>query len=112
MNVNKEDVHFTSEKPSAQTGNKIRYGPYANVEPLSFASTQIFYTYPWPLPKFTTATRDIYVSHWGQIAVDEYYKMFNEAAGIKGQFSRIDYMPHINPNQGMEAINSIDSNLP
>jgi hypothetical protein len=58
------------------------------------------YTYPYPLPYFKKATRDIFVSHWGSIAVDEYFDIFNEAAGINGQFSRVDYMPHINPNHG------------
>lgn len=38
--------------------------------------------------------------------------MENEAAGIKGQFSRIDYMPLINPNQGQNAIASLSVNLP
>ena len=70
------------------------------------------YTYPYPLPYFKKATRDIFVSHWGSIAVDEYFDIFNEAAGINGQFSRVDYMPHINPNHGQNAINSLGTLLP
>ena len=70
------------------------------------------YTFPYPLPTFTEAKRDIFVSHWGSIAVDEYFNMFNGAAGIDGQFSRVDYMPHINPNHGANAINNLATDLP
>jgi len=40
---------------------------------------------------FTEVAKTIEVSHWGNILVDEYYDMFNEAAGIKGEFGRVDY---------------------
>jgi len=52
------------------------------------------------------------VSHWGSISIDEYFNLFNEAAGINGQFSRIDYMPHFNPNQGQNAISNLGIQLP
>jgi len=52
------------------------------------------------------------VSHWGSVAIDEYFKIFNDAAGINGQFSRVDYMPHINPNNGANAIANLAINLP
>jgi hypothetical protein len=73
---------------------------------------QLFFTFPYPLPSFTEASRDIYVSHWGSIAVDEYFNLFNFGAGINGQFSRVDYMPHVNPSHGANAISSLALNLP
>jgi hypothetical protein len=36
------------------------------------------------MPFFSKVTRDIYVSHWGSIAVDEFFKLFNTAAGLDG----------------------------
>ena len=110
--VTQNNIHYTSEKPSESNSERVVYGPYKNIEPVKFQQIQIFFTYPFPLPKFTKATRDIYVSHWGQISVDEYFNLFNEDAGINGQFSRIDYMPHINPNHGQNAINSMGISLP
>lgn len=95
-----ENTHYTSEPPSDKKKSLLKYGPYTDLAPLSFDQLQIFYTYPYPLPVFSTARRDIQVSHWGSVSVDEFFEMANEAAGIKGQFSRIDYMPLINPNQG------------
>lgn len=90
----------------------MSYGPYKNIEPLTFESIQIMLTFNHPLPYFSEARRDVYVSHWGNIAVDEYYYIFNEAAGIDGQFSRIDYQPHINPNHGATALAAMATYLP
>lgn len=83
-----------------------------DVGPMSFDQLQIYFLYPYPMPVFREAKRDIYVSHWGSIAIDEYFNIFNEAAGINGQFSRVDYMPSVNPNHGQNAINSIGMLLP
>ena len=44
-----------------------------------------------PLPIFHQVKKQIEVSHWGNILVDEYYELFNDAAGIKGEFGRVDY---------------------
>jgi hypothetical protein len=96
--VNSKDIHYQSEQPTSTSPGKIEYGPYTDLAPITFEQIQLFFTFPFPLPVFTEAKRDIFVSHWGEISVDEYFNFFNLAAGIDGQFSRIDYMPHINPN--------------
>lgn len=106
------DIQYTSLEPSNDHGDKVSYGPYKNLEPLTFEQIQIMYIFPYPMPTFTEGKRDVYVSHWGNIAIDEYYNIFNDAAGINGQFSRIDYQPHINPNHGANAISSISTQLP
>ena len=98
--MKESDVHFKNIEPDDTSDSFIQYGSYKNVAPLSFEQLQIFFTFPYPLPYFEKASRDIYVSHWGSISVDEYFKIINQAAGINGQFSRVDYMPHINPNNG------------
>jgi hypothetical protein len=98
--VNQKDIHYKSEEPTQSNGQQVEYGPYRDLDPITFEQIQLFFTFPYPLPVFTEAKRDIFVSHWGEISVDEYFNFFNLAAGIDGQFSRIDYMPHINPNQG------------
>ena len=112
LKVSERDVHYTSVEPSDTDSDKITYGPYKNLAPITFEQVQLMYTFPQPLPKFTEARRDIYVSHWGSVAVDEYFYILNEAAGINGQFSRVDYMPHINPSHGANAISSMASHLP
>jgi len=55
------------------------------------------------MPIFTTATRHIEISHWGNINVEEHYEVFNEAAGVKGEWGRVDYNQY-NPMDGKQAI--------
>jgi len=112
LNTERDNVHFKSHEPSSTGDFSITYGPFSDISPLTFEQIQLMYTYAFPLPYFKKATRDIFVSHWGSIAIDEYFDIFNEAAGINGQFSRVDYMPHINPNHGQNAINSLGTILP
>lgn len=51
----------------------------------------VHFEYNEPMPMFTEATMEIVVSHWGNIAIDEYFVLKNEAAKIKGEYSRADY---------------------
>lgn len=60
---------------------------------------------------FTEVVKTVEVSHWGNILVDEYYDLFNEAAGIKGEFGRVDYQ-HWDPTVAQYAIKSLETNLP
>lgn len=110
--VNQNDIHYKSHEPTKSSSVSLVYGPYKDVAPSTFEQIQLFFTFPYPLPSFTEATRDIYVSHWGSIAIDEYFNLFNFGAGINGQFSRVDYMPHVNPSHGANAISSLALNLP
>jgi oligosaccharyltransferase complex subunit alpha (ribophorin I) len=64
-----------------------------------------------PLPIFTEASRTIEISHWGNINVEEHFEIFNEAAGIKGEFGRIDYNMY-NPSDGKTALKNFRTELP
>ena len=57
----------------------------------------------------TEATRKISVSHWGNIAVDEHFRIENIGPKVKGQYSRydIDYN-----NGGKSCLRSIQSHYP
>jgi oligosaccharyltransferase complex subunit alpha (ribophorin I) len=71
----------------------------------------VHYKYNAPVPIFTEVKRTIEISHWGNILVDEYYNLFNEAAGIKGEFGRVDYQ-HWNPSVAPYAVKSVETDLP
>ena len=43
--------------------------------------------------------------------MEEYYDMFNEAAGIKGEFNRVDYNDY-HPKSAPYAIKQIETDLP
>ena len=78
--------------------------------PLSYDHLRIHYTKNTPIPVFTEATKTIEVSHWGNINVDEHFEVFNYAAGIAGEFGRVDYNMY-NPNDGRTAIKKFNTKL-
>ena len=89
----------------------LKYGPFKDVSSLSFERIFIHYKHNVPLPIFTEVKRTFEISHWGNIQVDEYYNVFNEAAGLKGEFGRVDYQ-HWNPNIATYALKSMETDLP
>jgi len=44
------------------------------------------------------------VSHWGFIAVDEYFELENIGAELKGEFNRVDFHKKGNGQNCMEMI--------
>lgn len=44
-----------------------------------------------PQVYFTNVDRTVEVSHWGNIAVTEFYSLMNYGPSLKGEFSRITF---------------------
>lgn len=63
------------------------------------------------LPIFTEVKRTIEISHWGNINVEDYYNLFNQAAGIQGEFNRVDFQSY-NPRSAPYALKRMETNLP
>ena len=89
----------------------LKYGPYKHIDPLTYSEMMIHFKYNKPLAIFTEVKKTIEVSHWGNILVDEYYALSNEAAGIRGEFGRVDYQ-HWDPSQALYAVKSLETKLP
>ena len=45
----------------------------------------------FPFAKFSSLVREVEVSHWGNIAIEEIYELKHAGAALKGGFSRFDY---------------------
>lgn len=90
---------------------QLRYGPYKDVEPLTYSEVMLHLKSNAPMPIFTDVKKTIEISHWGNILVDEYYEIFNQAAGIKGEFGRVDYQ-HWDPTRAPYAVKSLETELP
>jgi oligosaccharyltransferase complex subunit alpha (ribophorin I) len=100
---------FYTTDSTANKGSKLlKYGPYKDATPFKFEELMVHYRYNEPLIIFTEVKKSIEISHWGNILVDEYYNMFNEAAGIKGEFGRVDYQ-HWDPSVAQYAIKSLET---
>ena len=86
--VKTKEIHYKSHEEDKKQSDKIVYGPYTDIPPVTFEQITLMFTFMYPLPSFTDAQRDIFVSHWGSIAIDEHFNITNSGAGINGQFSR------------------------
>jgi oligosaccharyltransferase complex subunit alpha (ribophorin I) len=104
-------IFYTPDSSIEKKAKTLRYGPYKDVAALEFSEVMLHYKGNYPLPIFSEVKKTIEVSHWGNINVDEYYEMWNEAAGIKGEFGRVDYQSW-DPNRAQYAIKSLETDLP
>lgn len=104
-------IFYTPDVTADKKSRSLKYGPFKNIEPLTFSEVMFHYKHNKPMPIFQEVKKTIEVSHWGNINVDEYYEMFNEAAGIKGEFGRVDYQSW-DPNRAQYAIKSLSTDLP
>jgi len=82
---------FTKLSPFTAKGANVNFGPYENIAPFSFSPAMVHYTNNYPFAKFSTMSRELEVSHWGSIAVEEIYELQHAGAVLKGGFSRIEY---------------------
>jgi oligosaccharyltransferase complex subunit alpha (ribophorin I) len=92
-------------------GSQVTLGPYTQQQPLTasgplrlhFENTAAFLV-------LARVERDIEVSHWGNIAVEERTVAEHRGAALKNSFSRFEYQ--MNPLSGVGSVKSIDLYLP
>ncbi|AGO09821.1 AaceriAAL170Wp [[Ashbya] aceris (nom. inval.)] len=59
----------------------------------SSSNITVTYRRDLPFPRVANLRRDIWVSHWaGTLQFEEYYELTNDAAKLKGGFSRAEFM--------------------
>jgi oligosaccharyltransferase complex subunit alpha (ribophorin I) len=102
--------HSQQPQPVQQKDNTIAYGPYLDIEPYRTAPLSILYENPQPFLTITKMTREIEISHWGNVAVTEDVDMRHDGAKLQGSFSRFDYQR--NPAKGGAAVRSVTHLLP
>lgn len=90
--LNSRDVEsYTKLKPVTQQDTTLTYGPYNNIDGLTFDQMIIHYENNAPFLTVTRIERLIEISHWGNIAVQENTEILHSGAKLKGPFSRYDY---------------------
>ena len=87
----------------------IKYGPFKNIKPLSFHLVRLRFTYEEPFLILKEAQRSIDISHWGNIAFEEYFDMHNIGAVLLGEYSRVDADQH---RYALNCANSVKAKLP
>ncbi|KAL5282528.1 RPN1 family protein [Megaselia abdita] len=96
--------------PVVQSGSRISYGPYENIDPLQISEIIVHYENQTPFLSVTRLERVIEISHWGNIAVEETIDMTHSGAELKGPFSRYDFQKDV--RSGQSSIKNYKTILP
>lgn len=62
-----------------------------NLQPFNSIKHKVFGVNNLPQVKFTSVEKVVEVSHWGNVAITEKYKIINTGPTLKGEFSRVTY---------------------
>jgi len=103
-------LSHTQIKPFSASANKIKYGPYENIEALSNETFFVHYENETPFMTVTHLERIIEVSHWGNIAVKENILLEHSGAKLKGSFSRYEFQK--DTRSGQASVKSYKTILP
>jgi oligosaccharyltransferase complex subunit alpha (ribophorin I) len=71
---------------------------------------EVHYMNNYPMAKFSSMTKELEVSHWGAITVEEIYELQHAGAALKGGFSRFDYQ--MRRNAATPSFRSLVTTLP
>lgn len=108
-------VKLASSKVESKTettssaGSKLTYGPYSDVEAFSTKELRLHFENESPFQTVTWSEREVEVSHWGSVAVEEHFELVHTGAKLKHGFSRLDYQMK---NQKGASFQQLISHLP
>jgi len=100
----------TDVPPVKARGQQITYGPYTDIPSFASKPFTVHFLSNQALLTVTKLIREIEVSHWGNVAIEEYYYLQHNGAKLTGHFSRYDYQR--NPNGAQTVVRSIKQVLP
>ncbi|CAH0557886.1 unnamed protein product [Brassicogethes aeneus] len=83
--------NYTKLKPSSQSDSTITYGPFQDIQSYSNEEIVVHYENNAPFLTVSRLERNIEISHWGNIAIEENIEIHHTGAKLKGPFSRYDY---------------------
>ena len=103
-------ISFTGEN-GFRSENKITFSHKTKIPPLRSLPIFVHYENNYPLVRMNSAVKTFQVSHWGNIAVTEEYKLENVGAVLEGEFGRVDYLEG-GRGGGKNALTSLTAILP
>lgn len=81
----------TEQAPTTVRGDSIEYGPYEDISAYSVSNMALHFENNKPFVTATSLVKEIEISHWGNVAIEETYELSHDGAKLKGTFSRFDY---------------------
>lgn len=74
-------------------GDKIEYGPFKAIPgAFKFSELKVHFLTPVNPMRISKLLREVEVSHWGNVAVEETFEIYNDGAALESGFSRVEYM--------------------
>eukprot|EP00210_Caulerpa_lentillifera_P000821 g794.t2 len=86
-----EILSNTMAEPHKKDGKMLSYGPFSNVEPFNAQPLSVHFVHNNQFIIIQKAVKEVQVSLWGNIYVNENYEIVNAGARLKGSWSRLDY---------------------
>lgn len=86
-----KNVEFYTKTKAHAEEDRVHYGPFTDIEPLSSSPIKIHFENNAPFAVFKSAVKEVEISHWGNVAVEESYLLQHNGAKLKGGFSRYNY---------------------
>lgn len=111
VKLSSTSVEGHSEKaPTKVSGDTLTYGAYENVKPFTHELLWVHFENNAPFLTVVKMVKDYEVSHWGNLAVEQWLDVHHTGASLKGQFSRFDFQR--NPGSTPSAVLQITEILP
>jgi oligosaccharyltransferase complex subunit alpha (ribophorin I) len=104
---------YTKLHHGKKVGDEVRYGPVPGSTPLDDTRrVQVHYLNNAPFVTFNEVSKDVEVSHWGNVAVQDNYLLEHTGARLTGPFSRFDYERGRGGEQAPAAFRTLVGELP
>ena len=106
----------TPREPMADDGDGVlTYGPFDAAPEGAWSVSPLFlhFTDDNPTPRAVALDREVTVSHWGIVSIDESFDLLNAGAALTGAWSRYDFdtAPPRAPGRGA-SLTSLAATLP
>lgn len=77
---------YTKVQPVVLSGTTLKYGPYSNIAPFKITRLRIHFEQNTPFAQVVSLQKEIEVSHWGNVYVEEIYELKHAGALHKVHF--------------------------
>ena len=106
------DIEANSNvEPTTVRGDQVAYGPYTGVDAAASEPLTVHFRSNTPFPVATMHVKEVEVSHWGNVAVEESIELEHRGAELRGSFSRFDFQ-RAPVGVASAVITSLDALLP
>lgn len=86
----KNTESYQGAGPVSKSGSTVTFGPDTDVQPFSSGALSVHFENNAPFAEAVSLVREIEVSHWGNVYVEEYYNVKHTGAVLK-----VNIMSHL-----------------